>query len=65
MRLTRPLPTNHGPRRERLARAARAFALLMVLLPVLAACGGRARPQAPTIQVKPVPAANYPRPELL
>lgn len=41
------------------------LALLVLLAPLLVACGGGSRPQAPTIQVKPVPADRYPRPEYL
>ncbi|HET8625966.1 MAG TPA: rhodanese-like domain-containing protein [Thermomicrobiales bacterium] len=61
-----------GPRdgrsRQRGRRAARATAVLavaLVLLPLLAGCAGSARPPAPTIQVKPVPADRYPHPEYL
>lgn len=48
-----------------LERLGLALAVLLCLAPLLAACGGQARPAAPRIQVKPVPAARYPRPELL
>lgn len=37
----------------------------LLLLPFLVACGGQARPTPRTKQIKPVPAARYPRPEYL
>lgn len=46
-------------------RIPRGLLVLIVLLPVLAACGGTARPSPPTKQISPVPAARYPRPEYL
>jgi thiosulfate/3-mercaptopyruvate sulfurtransferase len=52
--------TGTGP-----GRALTALAVLVVLAPLLAGCGGDRSPRLPTLMVTPTPADRYPRPELL